>query len=155
LRYSIDTSSLIEGFRNLYPYEVFPRLWNDYLPSLVERGELRATDEVRVELQRRDDELLQWLSAYADDLFVEIDEDTQREVLAILSDHRELVHVGRGRSGADPFVIALAKLNEATVVTEEGSGSRKKPRIPDVCGALGIRCMKLIHLIQEQGWTFD
>lgn len=155
MRYSIDTSSLIEGFRNLYPYEVFPKLWNEYLPTLVDRGDLRATDEVRIELRRRDDELLQWLADYAEDFFVEIDEDIQREVIAILSDHRELVHVGRGRSGADPWVIALAKLNDAAVVTEEGSGSLRKPRIPDVCGALGIRCMKLIQLIQEQGWSFD
>jgi hypothetical protein len=155
LRYSIDTSSLIEGFRNLYPYEVFPTLWNDYLPGLVNSGDLRASEEVRVELKRRDDELLQWIVDYADDFFVEIDEDIQREVIEILSDHRELVHVGRGRSGADPFVIALAKLHGASVVTEEGGGSPKKPRIPDVCDALGIRCLKLIHLIQEQGWTFD
>lgn len=154
MRYSIDTSSLIEGFRNLYPYEVFPTLWNDYLPSLVESGDLRATDEVRIELGRRDDELLQWVAEYADDFFVEIDEDIQHEVTAILADHRELVHVGRGRSGADPFVIALAKIHGATVITEEGSGSPTKPRIPDVCGALGVRCMKLIQMIQEQSWTF-
>ena len=154
MRYSIDTSSLIEGFRNLYPYEVFPTLWNEHLPGLVESGDLRATDEVRIELKRRDDELLQWVADYADDFFVEIDETVQNEVISILSDHRELVHVGRGRSGADPFVIALARVKGATVVTEEGSGSLNKPRIPDVCGALGIRCMKLIHLIQEQGWTF-
>jgi hypothetical protein len=58
VRYSIDTSSLINGFRIHYPYENFPRLWNRDLPALVAAGDLRATEEVRVELDRQDDELV-------------------------------------------------------------------------------------------------
>jgi hypothetical protein len=154
VRYSIDTSSLIEGFRDLYPYENFPTLWNRHLPSLVRSGDLRATDEVRVELERQDDELLQWIADYADDFFVEIDEAIQHEVRAILNDHRQLVHVGRNRSGADPFVIALARVNNCAVVTEEGSRSLTKPKIPDICNVLGIRCIKLIELIRDQHWMF-
>jgi hypothetical protein len=154
MRYSLDTSSLIQGFRALYPYENFPTLWNVHLPGLVASGDLRATEEVRVELERQDDELLAWIVEYADQLFVEIDGPIQQEVRTILGAHPKLVHVGRNRSGADPFVIALARLNSCAVVTEEGSGSITKPKIPDVCAAYSIPSIKLIELIREQGWMF-
>jgi hypothetical protein len=154
VRYSIDTSSLINGFRIHYPYENFPRLWNHDLPGLVAAGDLRATEEVRVELDRQDDELVQWIEEYSEELFVELDEPIQHEVRAILRSHTALIHAGRGRSGADPFVIALAKLDDCAVVTEEGSGSAKNPKIPDVCNALGLRCIRLVELIRENGWVY-
>lgn len=154
MRYSIDTSSLINGFRINYPYENFPRLWNEDLPALVASGHLRATEEVRFELERQDDELVQWIRDYSDELFVEVDEPIQHEVSAILRDHTGLIGVGPGRSGADPFVIALAKIKVCAVVAEEGRGSAKRPKIPDVCDALGVRCIRLVDLIGEQEWVY-
>jgi Domain of unknown function (DUF4411) len=155
VRYSLDTSSLINGFRLNYPYLNFPRLWNEHVPSLVASGDLRATEEVLIELQRQDDELVQWLVDYRDDLFIEVDEPIQHEVKEILRTHTALIHArGRGHSGADPFVIALAKINKCTVVTEEGRGSAKHPKIPDVCKDLGVPCIRLADLITEEGWVF-
>jgi Domain of unknown function (DUF4411) len=154
VRYSIDTSSLINGFRINYPYLNFPRLWNEHLPSLVASGELRATEEVFIELKRQDDELIQWIEDYSEELFVEVDEAIQYEVRDILRSHTGLVHAGRGRSGADPFVIALAKLNVCAVVSEEGRGSAKNPKMPDVCEDLGVPCIRLVDLISEQGWVY-
>jgi hypothetical protein len=154
VNYSVDTSSLINGFRINYPYLNFPRLWNENIPSLVASGELRATEEVLVELKQQDDELIQWIEEYSDELFVEIDDPIQREVIAILRGFPALIHAGRGRSGADPFVIALAKLHTCVVVTEEGRGSVKHPKIPDVCDALGVPCIRLVDMIAEQGWIY-
>jgi Domain of unknown function (DUF4411) len=155
VKYSLDTSSLINGFRLNYPYLAFPRLWNEYIPELVVSGDLRATEEVLVELRRQDDELVQWIADYIDEIFIEVDEPIQHEVKAILRAHPGLIHArGRGHSGADPFVIALAKMHVATVVTEEGHSSLKHPKIPDVCDALGMPCIRLADLIIEEGWTF-
>ena len=62
---------------------------------------------------------------------------------------------GGRRSGADPFIIALAMVNNGTVVTEENAtGNMTKPHIPDVCGDLGVTCLNLMEYIEEQGWTF-
>ena len=127
-------------------------LWDRDIPRLVASGELRATEEVLVELKLQDDQLLAFIADYADDLFVELDEPIQYEVRAILRDHPRLIHAGR--SGADPFVIALAKINNCTVVCEEGRGKKNAPRIPDVCDALGVRCAKFNNLVFEQGWTY-
>jgi hypothetical protein len=56
---------------------------------------------------------------------------------------------------ADPFVIGLAIANKSAVVTEETlSGNLMKPRIPDVCNSLGVRCTNLAGFLREQAWQF-
>jgi hypothetical protein len=151
MRYSVDTSSFIEGFRERLAYPIVPEFWNRDLPSLVESGDLRATIEVHFELEVEDDEVLAFVDDL-DDLFVPIDEPIQREVRAILKDFPRLIHAGR--SGADPFVIALARMRGAAVVCEEGRGKINAPKIPDVCEALGIPCIKLYQVVIEQGWEY-
>lgn len=61
--------------------------------------------------------------------------------------------IGGGRNGADPFVIGLAISRSGTVVTEEKlKGNLDKPRIPDVCDALGVPWLNLMNFVAEQGW---
>lgn len=151
MRYSIDTSSLVEGFRERLAYPIVPQFWNRDLPSLVASGELRATEEVRVELEAQDDEVVTFIKG-VENLFVEIDGPIQHEVRWILRNYPRLIHAGR--SGADPFVIALAKMNNAVVVCEEGRGKQTKPKIPDVCEAIGVPCIKLFQVVIEQGWEY-
>ena len=130
-----------------------PALW-DGLDNLIQSGDLRATEEVLYELERKDDDVFEWARS-RNDFFVEIDIAIQIAVQAILSNHRKLLDTRKSRSGADPFVIALAQLNGATVVTNERmTGSLDRPNIPDVCAALRIRCINIIGLIREQGWIF-
>ncbi|MGD0165891.1 MAG: DUF4411 family protein [Gaiellaceae bacterium] len=153
MRYSIDSSSLIRGWREVYPFEHFSSLWTRDLPGLIEKGVLRASEEIRIELSRQDDELLAWAEEYPD-LFVPIDEATQFEVKDILAAHSSLVErAGARRSGGDAFVIALARLNGCAVVTEEAS-KPTQPRIPDVCEALGVPCVRFVTLIREENFQY-
>jgi len=106
------------------------------------------------ELERKDDEVVQWVKGRPE-FFVEIDNDIQLAVQEILLKHKKLLDQRKNRSGADPFVIALAQLNECTVVSNErATNSPERPNIPDVCRAYGIRCITVLELIREQGWTF-
>ena len=58
-------------------------------------------------------------------------------------------------SEGDPFVIATAQIHTAIVVTgERPSGKLSKPKIPDVCQALGMRCIRILGLIQAEKWSF-
>jgi hypothetical protein len=151
--YSFDTSSLVEPWRRAYPPDVFPSLWDDHLPALVASSELRATLEVRMELERQDDDLLAW-AVQQDGMFLEVDEGVQAAVTEILAAYPNLINPNSGRSGADPFVIALARVNGCAVVTEERPRSLINPKIPDVCAALGIRCINILDVIREQGWSY-
>lgn len=153
MRYSIDTSAILDGWRRYYPPDVIPALW-ERLEELVDNGSLRATQEVLNELERKDDEVLVW-TRRRPDLFVPVDEEIQRAVTSILASHKKLIDTRASRSAADPFVIGLAQVNGCAVVTGESfSKSQKRPRIPDVCRALGIKSMSLMELMREERWVF-
>jgi hypothetical protein len=94
-----------------------------------------------------------WCKDRKENMFVEIDEDTQNHVTRIMRNHPRLVDTVKGRSGADPFVIALAATTNPSmvVVTEEFAG---KTRIPDVCLAERIDCCRLPDLIEREDWKF-
>lgn len=152
MRYSIDTSALLDGWRRYYPPDVFPDVWTG-IEDLIEQGEIRASEEVFVELEKRDDEIFGWAKARKESLFVPIDERIQEKVAEILAQHERLVR--HNRSGADPFVIGLAMIEGCAVVTGERlAGSLEKPKIPDVCGALDVPCLDLLGLFRQQGWRF-
>jgi hypothetical protein len=153
VRYSIDTSAILDGWRRFYPPDVFPALWQR-LETLVMSGDLAATEEVLRELERKDDEVCEWAKA-REGLFVPIDEPIQVAVADLLGRYRRLVNDQRNRSMGDPWVIALAQIHDCTVVSgEQRSGNLNRPKIPDVCDALGIRCVSLLDLIREQRWLF-
>ena len=153
MRFSIDTSAILDGWTRHYPREAFPGLWR-HLEELIQSGDLRASEEVMYELEKKADDAHAWAKAQ-DDFFVPMDDEIQDEVSAILAAHPRLLDTRRGRSGADPFVIALAKVRGCAVVTgEHRSGSLERPKIPDVCSALDVESMNLLDLIRREGWVF-
>jgi len=154
MKYSIDTSAILQGWLKHYPPDVFPGFW-EKLDTLTSNGDLRATEEVLHELEKQHDEVFAWV-AKGPALFIPLDGPIQVCVKEILAAHPRLVDNRRNRSGADPFVIALARVNGATVVTGESlTGNLMKPNIPDVCAAMGIPCINLLQLIRREGWTFN
>lgn len=105
MRYSIDTSAILDGWKRYYPPDVFPDVWTG-LDDLIARGDLAATEEVLVELEKRDDEIHAWAKERRAPMIVAIDDRVQEKVVEILAAHERLVR--NNRSSADPFVIGLA-----------------------------------------------
>ncbi len=154
MRYSIDTSAILGAWRRHYPPDVFPLVWRK-LDDLISLGDLIATEEVLVELKRKDDEVYEW-ARRREHMFIPINEEVQLAVEDILRDHKKLIDQRKSRSGSDPFVIALAKVENCVVLTDEKpSGSSKRPHIPDVCNALRIPWRNMLQLFRDQGWVFD
>ncbi len=89
-------------------------------------------------------------------MFREIDDDVQDAVVRVMRAYPKLVDTGKGKSGADPFVIAqaLAARPRLVVITQEAGGSAEKPKIPFVCDQEGIRHIELLTLIEEEDWSF-
>lgn len=151
--YSFDTSAILNGRRDLFRPTVFQTLWVQ-IDGAIADGQIRSVDEVQRELARRDDDARQWADAQGG-LFVPLELPIQQSAVQILNVYPRLVSQGGRRSAADPFVIALAMVRNGTVVTEETArGNLTSPRIPDVCGDLGVPCLNLMEYIEAQGWTF-
>ncbi len=149
--YSVDSSALIHAWRRAYPPKNFPPFWSR-LDDLIEEERLYSSLEVLNEIKRKDDDLYEWCKRRYG-IFLPIDETLQDHVIEIMGTYPRLVDTVTGRSGADPFVIGLARMHdpEWIVLSEENPG---KQRIPDVCKAENIRCIRFLQMIQEEEWVF-
>lgn len=150
MSYSVDTSALLDAWVRYYPPDVFGTLWGQ-LDDLVEKGRLFSIDEVRRELARKDDELHKWVSVRPV-MVVPLDERIQEVAARIINRFPSLTNTSGVMSGsADPYVIALAQVRGLTVVTAE-KPKPTRPRIPDVCKALGVPCVTLLDVFRREGW---
>lgn len=150
--YCIDTSSLIAAWQERYPPEHFPAFWVK-MGSLVADSRLIAPVEVLHETKKRSDELHTWLKARPM-MFREVDDAMQIEVAQVLSQFPRLVGERKMRTSADPFVIALARVEGLQLVTDEKpTGSLTRPNIPDVCQQLGMPWLGVLQLIRSEKWV--
>jgi hypothetical protein len=152
MAFCVDSSGWLDGWRRNYPPDVFPTLWQR-VEQLVDAGEIIASEEVYVELAKKDDDLHDWIQARKS-MLIPPDEHIQQRVAEILTKYPRLVDTLKGRSQADPFVIGTALERSAVVVTGELLGSPAKPRIPYVCRAENVRCITFLEMIRELKLTF-
>lgn len=151
--YCFDTSAFLEGSTvRPYPTEIFPTLW-EKLADLVTRRRIISAEEVLLELQRKADAVAAWAEA-RDDLFVRPEARLQSAFLKVMSDHPGLVDVRRGRGGADPWVIALARMTDGGVVVSQEARHMNRVTIPTACDSYRVACITLTEVLRREGWTF-
>jgi len=150
--YCFDTSAFIQCWTRHYPPDLFPGMW-EKLNTIAVQNVIVSPEEVRYEIEKKEDRLHEWVKARAY-LFAPLDEEVQKAAQSVLASYPLLVKATAQRTQADPFVIALAQVNTIPVVSEERGGSANKPKIPYVCNALGIPCMTVVEFIRSQGWQF-
>lgn len=163
--YVFDTSS-IRALQHFYP-RVFKSIW-DGLDVLVQQELLTSTREVFNELERQaiSAEVLQW-SKDNKQIFTTPNNSELQFVATIFQVNHFQSLIGKqqqlkGTPVADPFVIAKAKIANATVVTEEGwlrpnNTLTPKPnaaKMPNVCAHFNVPCVDLEGFMRQQEWTF-
>ena len=155
--YSLDTNSLIDAYRKLYPMENFPTLWNDF-ETLIRQDRLKMSEFVFAEAMRD-----KFLRNWCDDkklqphLELKIDDADQIAVRNILINYPGIFKVKKGKSGSDPWVIALAtrySQNVIVVSEEKLTGNLQFPRIPDVCKDSNIEYITIAGVIQKEKWVY-
>ena len=155
--YSLDTSSLIDAYRFLYPMENFPALWQEF-EQLIKNDRFKMSEFVFAEAMQ-DKVLDEWCRENGLKPYLEskIDDSDQNAVRNILSKYQGMLNVKKGTSGADPWVVALGmKFQNVVVVTEEKlTGNLQYPRIPDVCKASNIECVTIAGVVRKENWVFD
>jgi len=93
LVYSFDTSAILEGWRRSYPPDIFSSLWTK-IDQLIDDGVVIASDEVRVELEKKADEVFAWAKERSQ-MFIPPTIEIQEAVVEILSEFPTLVDSGR------------------------------------------------------------
>jgi hypothetical protein len=151
--YCIDTSSILVWFVDTYPPTIFPGLLAR-MEALIDAGRLRAPKAVFDEIRPGDD-CHNWCKEQSA-LFLEESVAVQRIVRQIMATHYDPARPTKGISGADPFVIAMAKNTgpHCAVVADEHPGSRENRKIPFVCNAEGVRWLTFQRMMLAEGWQF-
>lgn len=133
----IDANCLIEPHRRWYAFDVVPGYW-DFLENEFEDGRLASCALIYEELKRGNrDDLLDWATRQKEKgFFIDPDQAVMAFVGEIGGYVRSQFEEAQAREfmdGADPWLIAHARIHGGTIVTEEGQRRHTvKPKIPAV-----------------------
>lgn len=153
--YSVDTNVFMDWQARYYPTDIFTSV-PLRVAALVGEGRLLAAELVKEELRAVGTAELAGWSAANDGIWVPTSEllaaalDIQNRFPGLRDPKAEFEE-------ADAYVIALARMRDGIVVTQETSAAEKRnPKrthfIPDVCRELGLTCISLLGLMRKEGW---
>jgi len=152
-KYCIDANVLIQAWQKYYNPKFCPDYW-DVLIELGKQAVIFIPGMVYEEIVRTEDDLSKWLKNSK----IPIHKISEPVTLCLqkiyLNNpvHKNLVDNTKARSLADPWVIAHALNENATVVTKEEKVTAlnsAKIKIPNVCENMGIRWINDFEFIQE------
>lgn len=153
--YVLDTNVLMDWQARYYPTDVFHSML-DLFDKLIASKRCIAPALVEEELNAVGTTELSTWAANRPYIFVPLS-DILGEALSIQGRFPGLRDPKAEFEEADAYVIALAKLRDGIVVTQETSAAEKRnPKrthyIPDVCRELGLPCVGLLGLMRREGW---
>ncbi len=155
--YIFDTNSLSSILNHYYPSR-FPTFWKKF-GDKISAFEVISVREVYKELSDHfEKEKLTYFTEINSGFFSEPNSSELSFITEIYSvkhfqhnlENKKLL---KGGAFADPFIIAKAKILNATVVTEEYF----KPngaKIPNICEHFSIPFLSLEGFLQNENWTF-
>ncbi|TNF39740.1 MAG: DUF4411 family protein [Cytophagales bacterium] len=156
--YCLDANVLIQSWQKYYNPRLCPEYWS-LLSQLGAQGIVFIPGEVRQEILRTEDELADWLKSSS--IPVKPINATVAQCLRNIYEahpsHQTLVDNTKGRSLADPWVIAHAMAENAAVVTKEEkvtAANAKRIKIPNVCESMAVRCIHDFEFLEELGVRF-
>lgn len=161
IKYCLDANVLIQAWQKYYSPDICPEYW-EILNNLGKDDKLFIPALVHEEIARTEDDLSSWLKSSSIPVR-EITENVTKCINSIYAanpNHKYLVDNVKGRSLADPWVIAHAIDEKAIVVTKEEkitalNRKKNKIKIPDVCENMKIKWMNDFQLIRELGIRFS
>lgn len=154
--YSVDSSAFMDWQARYYPADVFTSIM-DRVETLISAGRFMAPALVKEELGAvGTGDLIAWAHAHAA-IFVPTGE-LLVEAQTIQNRFPGLRDPKAEFEEADAYVIALARLRDGIVITQETPAAEKRnPKrshfIPDVCREMGVPCFNLLGLMRRENWT--
>jgi hypothetical protein len=151
LKWCFDTSALIEPWVRRYPPDLFPQVW-ERIAQLCDAGAIVAPADVLLEIEKQKDDLHDWVKKLAPTAFLAPDRPVMEAFTEIVNAHPGFMKINSTKSGADPFVVALALVKGLTVVTyETPAKADAAPKMPNVCSSRGVQCGNLVDVLRAEG----
>lgn len=157
-KYCLDANVLIQAWQKYYSPKLCPDYWA-ILDELGKQGRIFLPQMVYEEITRTEDELSNWLkeSNIPEHKIDGPVTEALRSIYASNSSHQNLVDNTKSRSLADPWVIAHAMKENATVVTKEEkitAANTTKIKIPNVCDNMKVRWINDYKFVEELNIRF-
>jgi hypothetical protein len=144
-------TQVIEPWVRLYPPDIFGPIWAK-LEELAEANIVTAPADVLLELEKQKDDLFAWASLRPN-IFQVPDRAVMEVFTEIVNNHPDFMKINSTKSGADPFVVAMAEVKNFTVVTYETMAKQNSaPKIPNVCVARGLETAQLVDVLRAEGF---
>ncbi len=158
--YLLDTNTLIQAKNEYYAFDLCPGFWH-WIEQENQRGEVVSIEPVLTEIRDGQDELTDWANQHAQELFLPIDQATTAALTTVVN----WVHAGDFKeeakrdflAKADPILIAYAMSHPGTILATHEvhiEGERKKVKIPTVCKALEVPCVRTFQMLKAQNAQF-
>ena len=147
-KYVVDTDVLINLMRNYPPDKpAFKAIW-DEIEELIKQKNMFSTSVVYDEIVMylgKDDRLMKWAEANKKRFFIPTDAEIfqlAKDIIKVFPDLPDKKKLQTGEPDADPFLIALAKSEGATIITQE----KDDP--------IRLKYLMLLHIIRLNLLTF-
>jgi hypothetical protein len=150
--YVIDTCSLRQLGR-WQPPPSLERMWTGMI-SLVEQELVKTSEFVWRELRSGAPQIAERLVNYHDLLVEPISVEIGLQAGLINQQFPKMCHPTSATERADPWIIAIAKVHGAMVVTEEDGKKRPEAKIPFACSKLGVKVISLRELLENEPSVF-
>jgi len=157
--YCLDSNVLIQAWQKYYSPKYCPSYW-DVLNELGSEDRIFIPSMVYDEIVKTDDDLSVWLKGSNIKVKPITADVTQilKSIYAADPNHKHLVDSKKGRSLADPWVIAHAIKEGAIVVTKEEKVTAlnsTKIKIPNVCDNMGVNWINDYSMVEQLGLKFS
>jgi len=156
--YVVDNDVLITLMRYHPPDKpAYHAIW-DEIESLIKQKNMFSTTVVYDDIMKylgKDDRLKRWAISHKKYFFISPDKETWQLAQDIVKKFPDLVDKKKLQTGepdADPFLIALAKSEGATIITQERKDLPNK--IPMVASHYGVTSIDLYEFFEERKLKF-
>lgn len=156
--YVVDTNVLITLMAHHPPDKpAYQAIW-DEIESLIKQKNIFSTIVVYDEIIKylgKDDRLKKWAISHKKRFFISPDEETWQFAQDIIKKFPDLLNKKKLQTGepdADPFLIALAKSEGATIITQERKGLPNK--MPMVASHYRVKSVDLYEFFEERKLKF-
>jgi hypothetical protein len=161
----IDSNVLLAPYHAYYSFEIAPTFWEN-MSRLITSKDIVILDKVYAELMVKDDSLSRWLKTVPELQPLKSDTPGIIDNYGLIINHLQSCGLYTADAFnkwsqdrvADPWIVAAAKTYNYTVISFESrilqlnaKNPSKNPKIPDICGHMGINCHDLFYMMNHFG----